>query len=159
MANLKELTATVVAAYLENAKVAADELPTLINDVYAALGGIDQPAAAPAPEPQKKATSAELRRSVTPDAIISFIDGKPYRTLKRHLTGHGLTPQTYRETYGLPSDYPMVAPSYSATRSALAKKLGLGRVAAATSVTAPAKAPARKGRPAKAIDPKTDDFT
>ena len=79
-----------------------------------------------APEVEK-ATPAEIKRSITPDALISFIDGKPYKTLKRHLTGHGLDPQSYRLRYGLPADYPMVATNYAAQRSELAKSLGLGR--------------------------------
>ena len=73
--------------------------------------------------------AATIRRSITPDALISFIDGQPYRMLKRHLTTHGLTPQRYRQRYSLPADYPMTAPNYSAARSELAKALGLGRKA------------------------------
>ena len=76
----------------------------------------------------EKPTPAQMRNSVAADGIISFIDGRTYKTLKRHLTTHGLTPQAYRERYGLPSEYPMVAPEYSARRSALARAIGLGRV-------------------------------
>ena len=75
----------------------------------------------------EKPTAAEIRKSITPDALISFIDGKPYKTLKRHLTGHGLDPQSYRLRYSLPADYPMVAANYATKRSELAKSLGLGR--------------------------------
>ncbi|GJD70059.1 MucR family transcriptional regulator [Methylobacterium gnaphalii] len=72
-------------------------------------------------------SSAQVCKSITPDAIISFIDGKAYKTMKRHLGTHGLDPHSYRQCYGLPSDYPMVAPNYAAQRSALAKSIGLGR--------------------------------
>ncbi|SFM89788.1 ROS/MUCR transcriptional regulator protein [Methylobacterium pseudosasicola] len=74
----------------------------------------------------EKPTPAQVRRSVQQDGIVSFIDGQAYRTLKRHLTAKGLSPQSYRERYGLPADYPMVAPSYAERRSALAKAIGLG---------------------------------
>jgi predicted transcriptional regulator len=75
----------------------------------------------------EKPTAAQIRKSISDEGIVSFIDGKPYKTLKRHLTKHGLTPQAYRQRYGLPADYPMVAPGYAAQRSALAKEIGLGR--------------------------------
>lgn len=81
---------------------------------------------APAEEVVEKPTPAQIRKSITPDALISFIDGKQYKMLKRHLRAHGLDPHAYRERYGLPADYPTTAPSYSEQRSALAKGLGLG---------------------------------
>ena len=71
-------------------------------------------------------SAAQIRKSINPDGIVSFIDGKTYKTLKRHLTSRGLDPKSYRARYGLPADYPMVAPSYAAQRSALAKTIGLG---------------------------------
>ncbi|TXN57906.1 MucR family transcriptional regulator, partial [Methylobacterium sp. WL18] len=74
-----------------------------------------------------KPSAAQIRKSVQHDGIVSFIDGKTYKTLKRHLTANGLSPQSYRERYGLPTDYPMVAPSYAEQRSALAKAIGLGQ--------------------------------
>ena len=74
----------------------------------------------------EKPSPAQIRKSVRPDGIVSFIDGKTYKTLKRHLTSHGLDPRSYRERYGLPADYPMVAPSYAEKRSQLAKQIGLG---------------------------------
>ena len=74
-------------------------------------------------------TAAQIRKSVTPDGIVSFLDGKTYKTMKRHLTGHGFDPQSYREHFGLPADYPMVSQRYAAKRSELAKAIGLGRVA------------------------------
>jgi predicted transcriptional regulator len=126
--NLKELTASIVASYVESNKIAGTDLPSLIQSTYAALSEAGQPAAAET-DPVVKPTAAQIRQSITPDALISFVDGKPYRMLKRHLTTHGLTARAYQERYGLPSNYPMTAPSYSAARSALATKMGLGRKA------------------------------
>ena len=75
----------------------------------------------------ERPTAAQIRKSITPDALTSFVDGKRYKTLKRHLSKHGLDPHSYRAKFGLPTDYPMVSPSYSEARSALAKNIGLGR--------------------------------
>jgi predicted transcriptional regulator len=133
------LTADIVSAYVSNNHVAPGDLPALIATTHAALTGLGkaEPAAAPAVE---KLTPAQVRKSITHDALISFIDGRPYKTLKRHLTGHGLTIETYRERYGLPRDYPSTAAGYSAQRSELAKSLGLGqqRRKAAPKAAAPA---------------------
>jgi predicted transcriptional regulator len=147
--NLKELTASVVASYVESNKITAADLPLLIQSIYTALHEAGQPAAAET-EAVVKPTAAQIRKSITSDALISFIDGKPYRMLKRHLTTHGLTGKAYQERYGLPSDYPMTAPSYSAARSALATKMGLGRKAA-PAPAATASAPATGKRVAKAV--------
>jgi predicted transcriptional regulator len=93
-----------------------------------------------------------IKKSVTPDAIISLIDGKPYKSLKRHLNKHGLSPQEYRQRYGLSSDYPMVAASYTARRSELARSLGLGQnrrktvAKSAEGAEATDKAPKKRGR-------------
>ena len=144
--NLKELTALIVASYVETNKISAVDLPALIKSTYAALSGANQPAA-PETEAVAKPTAAQIRKSITPDALISFIDGKPYKMLQRHLTAHGLTAKAYQERYGLPSNYPLTAPSYSAARSALAKKMGLGRKATPEPAT-PSPAPvATKGSP------------
>ena len=119
----------IVAAYVSNNPVPAAELPALIAKVHAALAGLAG-AGSVAAEPEievERPTPAQIRKSITDEGIVSFIDGKPYKTLKRHLTKHGLTPQVYRQRYGLPADYPMVAPGYAAQRSALAKEIGLGR--------------------------------
>lgn len=120
----------IVSAYVSNNPVPASELPALIGSVHAALArlGMGVSAAPAAPEPVEQPSAAEIRRSVTRDGIVSFIDGKTYKTLKRHLTSHGLDPRGYRARYGLPADYPMVAPSYAEQRSALAKQIGLGRL-------------------------------
>ena len=180
--NLKELTSLIVASYVETNKISAVDLPALIKSTYAALRDAGRPAT-PETEVAAKPTAAQIRKSITPDALISFIDGKPYRMLKRHLTTHGLTAKAYQERYGLSSDYPLTAPSYSAARSALATKMGLGRKATSEPATpAPAPVAAKrtvktapkspKGekvgpgtrvpkavRSPKAIDPATDDFT
>lgn len=142
-AELVSLTADVVAAYVANNKIAVEELGSLIASVHGALSGAGQPEVPVEPE-TPKATAAQIRKSITGDALVSFEDGKPYKTLKRHLTLRGLSMDQYREKWGLPKDYPSTAPSYSAQRSALAKSLGLGRKAAAES--APPAKPATRGR-------------
>lgn len=123
------LTADVVASYVEHNTVPANDLPDLIKTVHDALAGAG--AAEPAGDEAVKLTPAQIRKSITPDFLVSFIDGKKYKTLKRHLTTQGYTFEDYRTKFGLPSDYPTVAPSYSAQRSAMAKQLGLGQKAAA----------------------------
>ena len=159
-----DLAADIVSAYVSKNNVPVAELPNLIASVYASLSGLGQPAATPVED--HKVTPAQVRKSVTPDTITSFIDGRSYKSLKRHLTSNGLTPDEYRQKYGLPRDYPMVAANYAARRSELAKSLGLGqlrrdwadarkaaekRVTPDPIVTAPADAkPARRGRPKKA---------
>ncbi|MFH6786592.1 MULTISPECIES: MucR family transcriptional regulator [Methylobacterium] len=119
------LAADIVSSYVANNNVQVAELPALIASVHASLAALGQPAAQAVEE--TRATPAQIRKSVTSDHLISFIDGKPYRSLKRHLTSQGLTPAEYRQKFGLPHDYPMVAASYAAQRSALAKSLGLGQ--------------------------------
>lgn len=126
--DLIELAGDIVAAYVSNNHLQASELPALIASVYAAVTGLGTTGAAQEPvEEVQKPTPAQIRKSVSDDGIVSFLDGKTYKTLKRHLTTHGHDPRSYRERFGLPADYPMVAPSYAAQRSALAKQIGLGR--------------------------------
>jgi predicted transcriptional regulator len=126
--NTSDMAGSIVSAYVANNALNMSELPALICCVHAALSRLAKGAAADTPiKASDKATPAQIRRSVTPDALISFIDGKGYKSLKRHLTGRGLNPHSYRERYGLPADYPMVASSYSERRSALAKAIGLGQ--------------------------------
>ena len=151
-----ELTADLVSAYVSNNPVPVSELATLIASTHAALLGLGG-AAEPASAPVEKPTPAQIRKSITPDALISFVDGRPYKTLKRHLTGNGMTIEQYRERYGLPRDYPSTAASYSAQRSALAKSLGLGnqRRKVAAKAAEPAETVSEKpkrgaGRPRKA---------
>ena len=123
---LVELAADIVSAYVSNNTVVATELPAVINDVYEALGKAAAKAAQPVKEDLKPAVP--IKRSVTPDYIICLEDGKKFKSLKRHLRTHyNLTPEEYREKWGLPHDYPMVAPNYAAARSELARKFGLGQ--------------------------------
>ena len=125
-----ELAGDIVSAYVSNNSVPVAELPTLIHGVHAALAGLASGVVQPAVEDtHEKPTAAQIRKSVMPDGIVSFLDGKTYKTMKRHLSTHGLDPHSYRQRFGLPTDYPMVAPSYAAQRSALAKSIGLGRIA------------------------------
>lgn len=119
------LTAELVSAYVANNSVPGPELVALIASTHTALTGLGEAAAPSNPAPNR-ATPAQIRKSIHPDALISFEDGKPYKTLRRHLTKLGTTPEAYREKWGLPRDYPMVTASYSEQRSALAKSAGLG---------------------------------
>lgn len=123
---MMELAADIVSAYVSNNTLPANDLPSLILDVYGALTRtIDTPIEVEE-EPQKPAVS--VRRSITPDYLVCLEDGKQFKSLKRHLRTHyDLSPEEYREKWGLPADYPMVAPNYAAARSALAKKMGLGQ--------------------------------
>lgn len=128
-ADLIGLTADIVSAYVSKNPLPVTGLPELIASIHSSLTGIGQPAAV---EPPKQEPAVNPKRSVTPDFIICLEDGKKFKSLKRHLGVHyGLTPEQYREKWGLPRDYPMVAPNYAAQRSALAKSSGLGRKAAA----------------------------
>jgi len=121
-----ELTAEIVSAYVSNNPVSTLDLPGLISEVHAALGRLRGVGAAPAVEKQKPAVSP--RKSVFDDYIICLEDGKKFKSLKRHLRTHfDLSPEQYREKWGLPHDYPMVAPNYAAARSKLAREMGLGR--------------------------------
>lgn len=123
---LIELTADVVAAYVSNNPVPAGELPNLIAEVHSALGKVGGAPGVAAVEKQKPAVNP--KRSVQDDYIICLEDGKKFKSLRRHIMTHyGLTPDQYREKWGLEASYPMVAPNYAAARSQLAKKMGLGR--------------------------------
>ncbi|TXM76602.1 MucR family transcriptional regulator [Methylobacterium sp. WL69] len=163
--NYVELSADIVSAFVSNNSIPGSELGKLLASVHAAI--IDLAAGGSAPskgDEAEKATPAQIKKSISPDALISFEDGKPYKTLRRHLTIRGLTPEAYRAKHGLPADYPMVAAGYSAQRSELARALGLGQQRKGTgkAVEAPqpeetaAEAPAdekpkRAGRPRKAV--------
>jgi len=125
--NPVELAAEIVAAFVSNNPLPKGELPALIQAVHSA---VERLAAGPesAPPPiEAKAPAVSVRKSITPDYLISLEDGKRYKLLRRHLTRLGLTPAQYRAKWNLPSDYPMIAPNYAAQRSALAKKIGLGQ--------------------------------
>ena len=160
-----ELTADIVSAYVSNNSVPVSELANLLTNVHAALSGLAAGGSdAPAKDAIEKPTPAQIKKSITTDSLISFEDGKPYKTLRRHLTIRGLTPEDYREKYGLSRDYPMTSASYSAQRSELARSLGLGNnrkgqtkaaAKAATSEETVSEAaaqakPKRAGRPRKA---------
>ncbi len=121
-----ELTSEIVANYVANNTVAIEELPALIRTINQTLNSLGQTAPALEPEVEKPSAS-QIKKSIRPDGLVSFVDGKPYKTLKRHLAKHGLTIAEYKEKYGLPKDYPSTSPEYSAKRSAMAKTLGLGR--------------------------------
>jgi len=124
--DLLALTADIVAEYVATNRVSTGDIGSLIASVYQAFSDLGT-ASAPA-ESQKSQGAVTARKSLgSTSHIISMIDGKPYRMLKRHLASHGYNPETYREAYGLPRDYPMVSPEYAAQRSQLAKKIGLGR--------------------------------
>lgn len=139
--HLVELSADIVSAYVANNNVTPADLVGLIASVYASLTKLGGEPEVPVAAPLVPAVS--IRKSVTPDAIICLEDGKSFKSLKRHLrTSYDMTPEQYRTKWGLPSDYPMVAPAYAEARSALAKSMGLGRKAAA--------APAKAKRAAKA---------
>jgi predicted transcriptional regulator len=133
------LASEIVSAYVSHNHVQSADLPGLLNDVHAAIRGI---CAAGSVAPVAKASPQEIRRSVTPDFLISFEDGKPYKTLRRHLTLRGLTPEAYRAKWGLAPDYPMTAQSYSEQRSQLARSLGLGQPRAKPADAAPEAEPA-----------------
>jgi predicted transcriptional regulator len=124
--DILSLTADIAAAYVSNNTVAAAEVPAVIQTIYRALGTLGKAELQPAPEARKPAVP--IRKSITPDFLISLEDGKSYKSLKRHLrTQYNMSPEDYRAKWGLPKDYPMVAPNYAASRSALAKSMGLGR--------------------------------
>jgi predicted transcriptional regulator len=124
--NFIELTAGIVSAYVSNNPVAAAEMPALINQVHSALMRVSSGSKDVSGEPLKPAVA--VKKSITPDYIICLEDGKKFKSLKRHLrTQYNVTPEQYREKWGLPPDYPMVAPNYAAARSRLAKDMGLGQ--------------------------------
>lgn len=124
--NFIELAADIVSAYVSNNSVPSAELPALINDVHTALvkvvgGVVKTPTEAPKP-------AVPVKKSITPDHLVCLEDGKKFKSLKRHLrTQYNMTPEQYREKWGLPVDYPMVAPNYAKARSELAKEMGLGQ--------------------------------
>ena len=147
--NLTELATEIVSAFVANNKVAVGDLSKLIGDVHAALQQTTTGGQKAEEKPLEPAVS--IRRSVQPDHIVCLEDGKKFKSLKRHLmTDHGLTPQDYRQKWGLPRDYPMVAPTYAAARSELAKQMGLGQSRRKAAEPEPAPQPKRRGgRPRK----------
>ena len=155
-----ELATELTIAWLSNpnTRAAADDVPAFLAKMHEAVSALGQkPQTEETASPVAECTPATTaRRSLSsPDHIVSMIDGKPYKTLRRHLSTHGMTPEQYREHYKLKPDYPMVAPSYSEARRSMAKKIGLGQKGrAATSASAPAstaKAPQKRGRKPKVV--------
>src|SRR6188472_1634556 len=123
---LVELTAEIVSAYVSNNTVVASDLPGVIHNVFDALSRASAASGQPAREELRPAVP--VKRSVTPEYIVCLEDGKKFKSLKRHLrTQYNMTPEQYREKWGLNADYPMVAPNYAAARSQLAKQMGLGQ--------------------------------
>lgn len=121
-----DLTASIVSAYVSNNTTTAAEIPALISQIHAALLRVSTGSTETALEPVKPAIS--VKKSMTPDYLVCLEDGKRFKSLKRHLrTQYNMTPEQYREKWGLPADYPMVAPNYAVARSNLAKKMGLGQ--------------------------------
>ena len=131
--NFVDLTANIVSAYVSNNPTPAAEIPGLINQIHAALVRVSTGRPETPTEPARPAVS--VKKSMTPDYLVCLEDGKRFKSLKRHLRSqYNMTPEQYREKWGLPPDYPMVAPNYAAQRSAMAKKIGLGRKHPARSV-------------------------
>lgn len=153
--NLTMLTVDLLSAYVVNNNVEHSAIPELIKSTHAALKSIDANEPAASEEPEHK-PAVTVRKSLASDRhIISLIDGKPYQTLKRHLAGHGLTPDEYRARFGLPKTYPLVSKAYSDSRRAIAEKLGLGRrvKSAQAQAVAPASAKASDAAPSDTVAP------
>ncbi|RYF21763.1 MAG: transcriptional regulator [Oxalobacteraceae bacterium] len=131
--NMVDLATELTVAWLSNAnnRVNADDVPAFLRRMHETVSGLSSGAVVGGEvivQPQEYTPAVSVRKSLaSPDHIISLIDGKPYKTLRRHLSTNGITPDEYRARYGLKKDYPMVAPSYSAARQEMAKKIGLGR--------------------------------
>ncbi|MBB5716906.1 MucR family transcriptional regulator [Sphingomonas aerophila] len=153
--SIVELATELTIAWLSNphTRVGADEVPAFLARMHGAVTGLVTPAPQPeAPEDAEDTPAVSVRKSLaSKDHILSMIDGKPYKTLRRHLAGHGLTPDQYRERYNLRPDYPMVAENYSEARRDMAKKIGLGRKPRVAAEPAPAEAtPPEAAAPAAA---------
>ncbi|MBD8552545.1 MucR family transcriptional regulator [Sphingomonas aerolata] len=158
--NAVELAAELTAAWLANpnTRTNAEDVPAFLRSMHAAVAQLSGTATSAAPEEaaQSYEPAVTVRKSLaSPDHIISMIDGKPYKTLRRHLSGHGLTAEEYRARYNLKADYPMVAPTYSEARRTMAKSIGLGRNRTGQTIKRPTddspKAP-RKPRVAKVTE-------
>jgi predicted transcriptional regulator len=126
-----ELAAEIVAAFVSNNPLPKSDLPALIHAMHEAVASLSTEAKSAPPQIEAKEPAVPIRKSITPDFLICLEDGKRFKSLRRHLGTLGLTPHQYREKWKLPSDYPMVAPNYAAQRSAMAKRIGLGRTRSA----------------------------
>lgn len=150
--DLASITADIVSSYVANNAVHRSDLPAVIASVHAALQGLVAPKQAESEKQLQPAVS--IRKSVTPDYLISLEDRKKYKTLKRHLGKLGLTPAQYRAKWGLPADYPMIAPNYAQKRSELARSSGLGQRRKKTAAKAAVMSDETETAPAKASKPK-----
>jgi predicted transcriptional regulator len=126
-----ELAAEIVAAFVSKNPLPKSDLPALINAMHSAVASLSTDGKSAPLQVEAKEPAVPIRKSITPDFLICLEDGKRFKSLRRHLGTLGLTPHQYREKWKLPSDYPMVAPNYAAQRSAMAKKIGLGRTRSA----------------------------
>lgn len=162
--NSIELATELTIAWLgnPNTRASSEDVPVFLNQMHTAVLGLTRPQEIEATQGQAEEFTPAIssRRSLaSKDHIISMIDGKPYKTLRRHLAGHGLTPEQYRDRYKLKPDYPMVAPNYSEARRSMAQKIGLGQKGRTARAAAPAEdqagksAPKRRGRPPRAAKP------
>lgn len=157
-ANPVELATELTVAWLGNSnnRINADDVPAFLQRMHDTIRGLADGASAgndDAAPAQEYTPAVSIRKSLSSrDHIISMIDGKPYKTLRRHLATNGMTPDEYRARYGLKADYPMVAPAYSESRSAMAKTIGLGRKPGQTNVSKSEAKPARKAKGAEAND-------
>jgi predicted transcriptional regulator len=148
------LAAEVVAAFVANNSLPIADLPSLIQSVRGALENLGKGPMDSTPPVEKKEPAVSIRKSITPDFLVCLDDGKTFKSLRRHLATLGMTPDEYRAKWGLPTDYPMVAPHYAAQRSEMAKKIGLGQLrekAAPPRQKAASAAPAKRGRPTKKV--------
>jgi predicted transcriptional regulator len=145
------ITADIVSSYVANNSVHRADLPNVIASVHAALQSLVSPKQTETEKPEPRIS---IKKSITPDFLISLEDGKKYKTLKRHLGKLGLTAEEYRAKWGLPADYPMVAPSYAAKRSELAKSAGLGQQRRKTATKAATGSVETVSGPAEAAKPK-----
>lgn len=149
--DLLALTADIVSSHVANNSVAVNDLPQLIENVFATLSTLG---GAAEPEPVKLEPAVPIRQSVKPDYIVCLEDGRKLKMLKRHLsTAYGMTPEEYRAKWGLPADYPMVAPNYAEARRKLAKEIGLGTKGGRRAAPAAAAAPAKPARTRKQTQP------
>ena len=151
--DIVDLTADLVAAYVSSNSVQRSDVPGLIDSVYSALASLGSPR--PEATSERPTSPISIKKSITPDYLVSMEDGRRYKSLKRHLSGRGMTPAQYREKWGLPPDYPMVAANYAKQRSDLARAMGLGRKREPPQATSPedavgadqpAQAKGRRGR-------------
>jgi predicted transcriptional regulator len=149
---LRELVSDVAAAYFSNTHVSPSEIAGVLDQIAASLGAIGEQASAVGRQEEgmvhgePRLTPTEIKASVHPDGIVSFEDGRTYKTLRRHLSGLGMTPLQYRQKWGLPADYPMVAPNLSAVRSELARNMRLGQGVARAEPKSPEQPTRRKTR-------------